>query len=846
MTGNSKLGKSKVNVEFDHKEVEARWSSRWLTDNIYRAIDFSDKPKKYILVEFPYPSGSGLHCGHVYRFTMPDVYARKLRMSGYNVLFPIGWDAFGLPAENYAVKTGIHPAETTKAAVETYRQQMRMMGYSFDWEREVDTTSPNYYKWTQWIFLKLWEAGLAELREQPVWWCEALKTVLANEEVQEDSAGNKISERGEHPVEKRNLKQWVLKMPDYADKLLAGLESVDFPESIKSAQANWIGRSVGAKLKFPLNVPGKSLEVFTTRPDTILGATFMVVAPEHPLMSEVQASVTNWDEVRSYIEQSKNKSDLERKASKEKSGVCIRGVTAKNPFAPLLPEIPIYVADYVLMDYGTGAIMAVPAHDERDFEFAKKHDLAVIATVSSLEPDHELPYTVETGTIILNEVAKQIIPAADLKSNGGEFSTEAFKEYVISKLSTQGLAERKITFKLRDWLFSRQRYWGEPIPLIHCESGQIEPVANTSDPEDVKKKLPLLLPEVPDYLPSSDGFSPLSKATDWVSTTDSKGEKAKRETNTMPNWAGSCWYYLRYLDPKNDDTFAAFDKMKYWLPVDRYFGGSEHTTLHLLYSRFWHKFLYDQKLVPTSEPYAWRMNGGILLGADSQKMSKSVGNVINPDDKVASYGADALRLYINFMGPYDSTLPWSENGLKACRKLIERIFALHAKVVLDPNQESFERHYHKFIKRVTSMYDNLKSNTAVSEIMIFVREAEAVDRINIEIWKGFLKAIAPLAVFAAEELWHRTHEWTDWQPERSIHLQSWPEFDERLAHDEKVVIGVQVNGKLRAQVEVNVEEDQESVKARVLELEALKKWIDGKEIKKFVYVKGRIVSLVIS
>lgn len=825
-------------TEYSHNELEARWNQNWFEHNLYAATDFSKKEKRYVLVEFPYPSGSGLHCGHAFRFTMPDIYARKLRMSGYNVLFPIGWDAFGLPAENYAVKTGVHPAITTKQAIETYRTQVRRMGYGFDWNREIDTTEPGYYKWTQWIFLKFFEAGLAELREQPVWWCEALKTVLANEEVLDDGNGGKISERGEHPVAKRMLKQWVLKMPAYAEKLLTGLNSIEFPEAVKLAQADWIGKSEGARISFPVSDSKEKLDVFTTRPDTIFGATFMVVAPEHPLVDTLKSRISNWAAVDGYRTRSKNKSDLERKTSKQKSGQVLQGVTVDHPLLPGT-RLPLFIADYVLMEYGTGAIMAVPAHDERDFEFATTYKLPIVETIrADSDVAGTLPFVSAEGVVVQR-------PEISALFGNKPITASEFKNLVVKELQKHGLAEARTTFKMRDWLFSRQRYWGEPIPLVHRENGEIEALCKTSDPKSVAEKLPLKLPEVPDYQPSSDGSSPLAKNAAWMNTLDSSGQPALRETNTMPNWAGSCWYYLRYIDPKNDQAFASPDKLQYWLPVDKYFGGSEHTTMHLLYSRFWHLFLYDQGLVPTPEPYAWRMNGGILLGSDNQKMSKSVGNVINPDDKIDSFGADALRLYISFMGPYDGTMPWSESGLKACRRLVERIFALESKVSDAPTAESLLRAYHKCVRKVTWMIDNLKANTAVAELMIFVREAEGAASINREQWKGFVKLIAPFIVFGAEELWQRANGSPAWKPELSVHVASWPTFDEALAQDAMVTLGVQVNGKLRDQIELEPAEAAESVRAKVLALPGLQKWIAGKEIKKFIYVPGRIVNLIV-
>ena len=831
---------------YNPAEIEPKWSQHWLADNIYRAEDLSSRPKKYILVEFPYPSGSGLHCGHVYRFTLPDIYSRKLRMEGYNVLFPIGWDAFGLPAEQYAVKTGVHPSVTTEEAVTTYQRQMKMMGFGFDWEREINSTDPEYYKWTQWIFLRFFERGLAELKEQPVWWCESLRTVLANEEVLDDGKGGKISERGEHPVEKRMLKQWVLKIPAYADKLLAGLDTVEFPESVRHAQRSWIGRSEGGTLQFPLSVSGKQLSIFTTRPDTILGATFMVLAPEHPLLKELRAQIQNWDEIEKYQIQTQRRSEVDRKAAKEKTGVLIKGVTASNPFNPQAPALPLFIADYVLMEYGTGAIMAVPAHDERDYEFAQTFKLPVVQTICShktsssenAETKDPLPFVAEDGWV--NE-----IPATAIgKASALPLSATEMKNLVLSTLEREGKGIRTVTYKIRDWLFSRQRYWGEPMPLLHRQDGSVVGVASTKDQASVDKNLPIVLPSVPDYLPSSDGYSPLAKNKDWVQTTDQEGRPALRETNTMPNWAGSSWYYLRYIDPKNPHSICDRKKMEYWMPVDRYFGGSEHTTLHLLYSRFWHRFLYDEGVVNTPEPYAWRMNGGVLLGPDSQRMSKSRGNIINPDDKVAAYGADALRLYINFMGPYDGTLPWSENGLKACRRLIDRIYSLREKVRDSANAPEFERSYHKLVKNVSWMIDALKTNTSVSEIMIFVNAAEATPHINRESWRGFIKILAPFAVFAAEDLWQESHGYTAWKPEQSVHLQSWPQFDPKLAIDEFLTLGVQINGKVRDEVQLLPDEPEESVRAKVLELPGVQKWLEGKTPKKFIYIKNRIVNIV--
>ncbi|MEZ4752789.1 MAG: leucine--tRNA ligase [Bdellovibrionota bacterium] len=838
-------------TSYKHSEIQTKWAPKWVEANVCGAEDFSDKPKKYILVEFPYPSGTGLHMGHFLRYTLPDIYARKLRMSGFNVLFPFGWDAFGLPAENYAVQTGVHPEKTTEQAIENFTKSITEAGFGIDWDRIVNTTDPSYYKWTQWIFLKFYEAGLAEIREEPVWWCPELKTVLANEEVLEDEDGNKISERGEHPVEKRPLKQWVLKITEYADKLLDGLNNIDFPEYAKSAQRNWIGKSTGANISFPvISTSGKEskLDVFTTRPDTIFGATFMVVAPEHPLIDEFSAEIQNLAEVKAYREASDKLSDLDRQMSKDKTGVKLAGVSAKHPLTEDFPEIPIFVADYVLMGYGTGAIMAVPAHDERDFEFAKKYDLEIIQTVYPSVPkidtpqaDEDLPLTLDTGYIKLTSAVQTM-----LSTDAVEISCMDMKEEVVAALEKNNRGNKETTYRLRDWLFSRQRYWGEPIPILHKADGTLEAVADTNSPDDVAHNLPLLLPQVPDYTPSSDGSSPLAKNIEWVSAKAKDGSPAKRETNTMPNWAGSSWYYLRYIDPHNDQAIADQEKMKYWLPVDRYFGGSEHTTLHLLYSRFWHQFLYDQNVVPTPEPYAWRMNGGILLGEDGFKQSKSRGNVVDLNEMLDKFGADALRMYICFLGPYDATMSWNQGGLKACRRLIENIYDLQSKVSDQSTEDlEFTKLYHRINKRVTSMIDNLKMNTAVSEFMIFVNEAKKQPTIGHDTWNGFVRLIAPFAVFLAEELWRLLQKSKDWDKSKSIHLNQWPKYDPALTKEDSITIGIQVNGKVRAEIQVTQEDNETTVKDKVLSIPNVEKWLEGKEIKKFIYVPGKIVSLVV-
>ena len=827
-----------MNNKFDHKTIEEKWRQHWLKDNIYAAEDFSKKPKKYILAEFPYPSGLGLHAGHMMRYTMPDVLSRKFRMSGYNVLFPMGWDAFGLPAENYAVKTGVHPAETTQKAIDNYTYQLNLVGYGFDWSREINSTDPKYYKWTQWLFLKFYEEGLAELKEEPVWWSEELRTVLANEEVVQKEDGRFYpAERGKEPVERKLLKQWVLKIPQYADKLINGLAETDLQQSVKSAQINWIGRSEGAEIDFEVKNLKNKIRIFTTRLDTIYGATFLVLAPEHSLVQNLTTEDQE-EEVQAYIEETNQKTEFQRLSdAKSKTGV-FTGTYAINPFSG--KEIPIWISDFVLTSYGTGAIMSVPAHDERDFEFAKKFGLEIVPVIRNDSAETRDPSLLQDDRLFTDH---------GILINSGEYdgltSSEAF-EKMITKAEKEDFGEKKVHYKIKDWLFSRQRYWGEPIPLIHKEDGSVEAIVKTTDAKGVSEKLPLILPQVPDYTPSSDGFSPLAKNTDWVNTLASDGSSAKRETNTMPNWAGSSWYYMRYVDPKNDKEFADFEKLKYWLPVDMYFGGAEHTTLHLLYSRFWHKFLYDQGLVPTPEPYQWRMNGGILLGSDGDKMSKSKGNVINPNDKIEQYGADALRLYVCFMGPYDGTITWNENGLRACRNFLDTIYSLQERITTEKiENKKLDVAYNKMVKNVTRMIDDLKMNTSISEFMIFINEAKQAEKINIDMWKGFIKTIAPFAVFVAEDLWQSINKFSEWKKENSVHLQSWPTYDEALTIDDTIILGVQINGKIRGEVEVALDESEDSVKIKALANENVKKWIEGKKIKKFIYIKEKIISIVI-
>ena len=830
--------------EYDHKTIEEKWKNKWLQDNVYEAIDFSEKPKKYILAEFPYPSGTSLHAGHMMRYTAPDVYSRYLRMKGYNVLFPMGWDAFGLPAENYAIKTGIHPAIITKETIKKFKESFLKMGYGIDWSREIDTTDPKYFKWTQWLFLKFFENKLAEYKETPVWWCEELKTVLADEEVITDKNGNKVSERGEKPVERKMMKQWVLKIPMYAEKLLEGLDKVDFPESIKAAQRNWIGKSEGANISFEIN--GDKVEVFTTRPDTIFGVTFMVFAPEHPFVKKVWDKVLNKDEVENYIKRSKNKSDLERQIEKEKTGVMLKGITAKVPLSN--KNVPVFIADYVLMDYGTGVIMAVPAHDERDFQFAKKYEMEIVQVIKAEQETDNFENIEKEKTDYNNrEPANEYAYLGEgTMINSGNYigmKSEEFRKRVIKDLEKIGLGKSSVRYKIRDWVFSRQRYWGEPIPLVHTENG-IEAVCNTDDIDEVNKNLPLELPDVPDFSPASDGTSPLERNPEWVNIVF-KGKPARRETNTMPNWAGSCWYYIRYTDPKNDMAFADMEKMKYWLPVDRYFGGAEHVTLHLLYSRFWHKFFYDLNLVPTEEPYKWRLNGGLLLNPEGTKMSKSKDNGVNPMNEIENYGADSLRMTICFMGPYDETYPWNPNIIKTINKLIRNIYSLEDKVSNENTDETIIKAYNVMVKNVSEMLENLKMNTCVSEIMIFVKKLQKAQYISKDVWLGFLRILAPFAPFVAEELWQNTNNYSEWKKENSVHLQPWPDYDKKYTEYKIITIPVQINGKVRSEIKIDKEAEEEEIKKAALSDEKVAKHLDGRNVKKWVYVKNKVINIVI-
>jgi leucyl-tRNA synthetase len=804
-------------LAFDHRSIEKKWQTYWLENKTFQTKEQPGRKKFYALDMFPYPSGAGLHVGHPEGYTATDILARMKRMQGYNVLHPMGWDAFGLPAEQYALDTGNDPAEFTEKNINNFRRQIQSLGFSYDWDREINTTDPDYYKWTQWIFLKLYEHGLAYVDEVPVNWCPALGTVLANEEVV-----NGVSERGGHPVERRPMKQWVLRITKYADRLLEDLEELDWPESIKEMQRNWIGRSEGAEITFRIDGHDRSFTVFTTRPDTLFGATYAVLAPEHELVEQITTPEQK-AEVNAYLEEVKRKSDLERTdLAKEKTGV-FTGAYAINPASG--EKMPIWIADYVLVSYGTGAIMAVPAHDERDYEFALAFGLPIKQVVAGGDVSREA-YTgdgehIESG--FLNGMNKEQAIAA-----------------MIEWLEKQQVGHKKVTYRLRDWLFSRQRYWGEPIPIIHMEDGTMRTV-----PES---ELPLLLPKTDEIRPSGTGESPLANISDWVNVVDPEtGLKGRRETNTMPQWAGSCWYYLRFIDPHNTNALADPEKLKEWLPVDIYIGGAEHAVLHLLYARFWHKFLYDIGVVPTKEPFQKLFNQGMILGENNEKMSKSKGNVVNPDDIVENYGADTLRLYEMFMGPLDASIAWSTNGLDGARRFLERVWRLY--VTEDGNvnpriseraqSESLERVYHQTVKKVTEDFEHLRFNTAISQMMVFINEAYKTEELPKSLMKGFVQLLSPIAPHIGEELWQKLGA-TD-----TIAYSAWPTYDESKLKLDEVEIVVQINGKVKAKTNVPADASKQQMEEIALGLEAVAEALEGKQVKKVITVPGRLVNLVV-
>ncbi|OUP54442.1 leucine--tRNA ligase [Butyricicoccus pullicaecorum] len=800
--------------KYDHKAVEAKWQQIWDEKECFVAPNDYTKPKFYALVEFPYPSGMGLHVGHPRSYTALDIAARKKRMQGYNVLYPMGWDAFGLPTENFAIKNHIHPAEVTKNNVARFKSQLKSLGLSFDWSREINTTDPNYYKWTQWIFLQLFKKGLAYKKEMAVNWCTSCKCVLANEEVV-----NGVCERCGSEVVRKTKSQWMLAITKYAQRLIDDLDDVDYIERVKTQQKNWIGRSTGAEVDFK-TTEGDTLTVYTTRPDTLFGATYMVISPEHPAIEKWADKLSNIEDVRAYREEAARKSDFERtELNKDKTGVRLEGVRAINPVND--KEIPIFVSDYVLMSYGTGAIMAVPAHDDRDWEFAKKFGCEIIEVVAGGEDVQKAAFTAkdETGILVHSgfldgKTVKDAIPA------------------MIAWLEEKGIGHQKVNYKLRDWVFSRQRYWGEPIPIVHCEKCGFVPL-----PED---QLPLTLPEVDSYEPTENGESPLAKMTDWVNTTcPCCGGPAKRETDTMPQWAGSSWYFLRYMDPHNDKELCSKEALEYWSPVDWYNGGMEHTTLHLLYSRFWHKFLYDIGVVPTKEPYAKRTSHGMILGENGEKMSKSRGNVVNPDEIVETYGADTMRLYEMFIGDFEKAAPWSSTSIKGCRRFVERIWNLYEQVKDgDAYTEENETIIHKTIKKVGEDIENLKNNTAIAALMSLVNQFydKGVNRAEYE---TLLKLANPFAPHVTEELWQMLGHDT------VLSLESWPVFDESKTVESSIEIGVQVNGKLKSTVKLPMDCEQQLAIDTALADEKVKNAVAGKNIVKTIVVKNKIINLVV-
>ncbi|HDX9625981.1 leucine--tRNA ligase [Bacillus anthracis] len=800
-------------MSFNHQEIEKKWQGYWEENKTFRTPDETEKPKFYALDMFPYPSGAGLHVGHPEGYTATDILSRMKRMQGYNVLHPMGWDAFGLPAEQYALDTGNSPAEFTEHNINTFRNQIKSLGFSYDWDREVNTTDPNYYKWTQWIFLKLFEKGLAYVDEVPVNWCPALGTVLANEEIIDGK-----SERGGHPVERRPMRQWMLKITAYGDRLLEDLDELDWPESLKDMQRNWIGRSEGAEVHFNIDGTDEKFTVFTTRPDTLFGASYCVLAPEHALVADI-TTADQKEAVEAYINSVKMKSDLERtELAKEKTGV-FTGAYAVNPVNG--EKLPIWIADYVLATYGTGAVMAVPAHDERDYEFASTFNLP------------------------MKEVVKGGDITKEAYTGDGEHVNSAFldglnKEEAIAKmiewLEVTSAGNQKVTYRLRDWLFSRQRYWGEPIPVIHWEDGTMTAVK--------EEELPLVLPKTDNIRPSGTGESPLANIEEWVNVVDPEtGKKGRRETNTMPQWAGSCWYYLRYIDPNNSEALVDPEKVKQWLPVDIYIGGAEHAVLHLLYARFWHKVLYDIGVVPTKEPFQQLFNQGMILGENNEKMSKSKGNVVNPDDIVASHGADTLRLYEMFMGPLDASIAWSENGLDGARRFLDRVWRLFvqdngelSEKITDAPNKDLEKAYHQTVKKVTEDYAELRFNTAISQMMVFINDAYKAETLPKEYVEGFVKMIAPVAPHIGEELWSKLGY------NETITYASWPTFDESKLVEDEVEIVVQVMGKVRAKLTMSKDASKDEMEK--LALEAIQDQIEGKTVRKVIVVPGKLVNVV--
>ena len=809
-----------MNKAYAPKRIEKKWQDIWDEEKAFEATTDYSKPKYYALVEFPYPSGQGLHVGHPRPYTAMDIVSRKRRMQGYNVLFPMGWDAFGLPTENYAIKNKIHPKVVTENNVARFKQQLKSLGYSFDWDREVNTTDPEYYKWTQWIFLKLFNEGLAYKKEMPINWCTSCKVGLANEEVV-----NGVCERCGSPVVRKVKSEWMLKITDYADKLIEGLNDVDYIERVKVQQRNWIGRSEGAEVDFKIKDTEDVLRVYTTRPDTLFGATYMVVSPEHPYLDKYKDQIENFDDIVAYREQAARKSDFERtELAKDKTGVEIHGLKAINPVND--KEIPIWVSDYVLMTYGTGAIMAVPAHDDRDWEFAKKFNLPIIQVVKG--NTEEVNNTVDLDKAAFTDVATGVMLNSDFLDN---LSVEEAKEKIKDFLEEKKIGTRKVNYKLRDWVFSRQRYWGEPIPIVNCDKCGYVAIDES--------ELPLMLPEVDSYMPTDNGESPLAAMTDWVNCKCPKcGGPAKRETDTMPQWAGSSWYFLRYTDPKNTDALASKEALDYWLPVDWYNGGMEHTTLHLLYSRFWHRFLFDQGVVPTKEPYQKRTSHGMILGENGEKMSKSRGNVINPDDIVNEFGADTLRTYEMFIGAFDLSASWSEQGVKGCRRFLDRVWKLQEIVDNDDMgySKDFETKMHQVIKKVSNDFENLKYNTAIAALMGLINDFFKKGSVTKGEFKTFITLLNPVAPHITEELWEIQGF------EGRLYQTAWPEYDEAKTVEDTIEIAVQINGKTKMTIAISRNEEKDSAIEKAKE--ALGSKLAG-DIVKEIYVPGRIINIVV-
>ena len=800
--------------KYNPSEIEPKWQKKWEEAGVFHASNTSDKPKYYALIEFPYPSGQGLHVGHPRPYTALDVVARKRRMEGYNVLYPIGWDAFGLPAENYAIKNHVHPEEITKKNIARFKQQIQSLGISFDWSREISTIDPKYYKWTQWIFLQLFKNGLAYKKEMSVNWCTSCKCVLANEEVV-----NGVCERCGSEVIHKVKSQWMLKITAYAQRLIDDLDLVDYPDRVKTQQKNWIGRSEGAEVDFNTTA-GDKLTVYTTRPDTLYGATYMVVSPEHPFIEKWADKLQNLDAVRAYQAEAAKKSDFERtEVAKDKTGVRLEGVEAINPLTGT--TIPIFISDYVLVSYGTGAIMAVPAHDTRDWEFAKKFDLPIIEVVKGGDVQKEAFTDCDTGIMVNSGILDGM-------------TVEEAKVRIKDYLEETGIGHRKVNYKLRDWVFARQRYWGEPIPIVHCEKCGYVPIDES--------ELPLVLPQVDSYEPTDNGESPLSKMTDWVNTTCPKcGGKAMRETDTMPQWAGSSWYFLRYMDPHNDESFASKEALNYWHQVDWYNGGMEHTTLHLLYSRFWHKFLYDIGQVPTAEPYAKRTSHGMILGENGEKMSKSRGNVVNPDDVVNEFGADTLRLYEMFIGDFEKAAPWSNAGIKGCRRFIERYWNLQS-ILVDGEaiRPEMENSFHKAIKKVSYDIENLKFNTAIAALMALMNVIAEKGSINKAELSVFTMLLNPFAPHVTEEVWSEMK-----LGEGMVTEQIWPKYDESKCKDDVIEIVVQVNGRVRTRLSVAADIQKDDAIALAKAEDRIAAEINGKNVVKEIYVPGKLVNIVV-